>query len=63
MPTKRNMVLSYKASAPSSLYTMTNTQKTVIDANNMLSNHKFDNYKSQACQSGKDKKVQQELQG
>jgi hypothetical protein len=29
--------------------------KTVIDANNVLSNHKFDNYKSQACQSGKDK--------
>jgi hypothetical protein len=24
-------------------------QKTVIDANNVLSNHKFDNYKSQTC--------------
>ena len=33
--------------------------KTVINANNVLSNHKFDNYKSQACQSGKDReKVQ-----
>ena len=29
--------------------------KTVINANNVLSNHKFDNYKSQACQSGKDR--------
>jgi hypothetical protein len=29
--------------------------KTVIDANNVLSNHKFDNYKSQAHRSGKDK--------
>ena len=24
-------------------------QKTVINANHVLSNHKFDNYKSQAC--------------
>jgi hypothetical protein len=29
--------------------------KTVVDANNVLSNHKFDNFKSQACQSGKDR--------
>jgi hypothetical protein len=29
--------------------------KTVINANNVLSNHKFDNYKSQAHQSRKDK--------
>jgi hypothetical protein len=29
--------------------------KTVINANNVLSNHKFDNYKSQARRSGKDK--------
>jgi hypothetical protein len=27
--------------------------KTVIDANNVLSNHKFDDYKSQAHRSGK----------
>jgi hypothetical protein len=29
--------------------------KTVIDANNVLSNHKFDNYKSQGRRSGKDR--------
>ncbi len=56
MLTKRNMVLSYKVllSTQQSLH---NDQylKTVIDANNVLSNHKFDNYKSQAHWSGKDR--------
>jgi hypothetical protein len=28
---------------------------TVVDANNVLSNHKFDNYKSQTCRSRKDR--------
>jgi hypothetical protein len=37
--------------------------KTVVDANNMLSNHKFDNYKSQANPPIQQKKVWQELQG
>jgi hypothetical protein len=40
--------------------------KTVIDASNVLSNHKFDNYKSQTCWSGKEDRVKsdkQELQG
>jgi hypothetical protein len=30
--------------------------KAVIDANNVLSNHKFGNHKSQACQSGMDRR-------